>query len=174
MFVIDGYNLLGVLRTHPGALPANESAARERMLALLAHTLRGEAQGGYVFFDGVANSAREGDLSFTGLRIKFCGPASGSADRAICDFVENHHAPRELRVVSDDHEVKDTCRLAGARVVTSRHMAQRLARLSSRREATQEAPEKPQRGAMGRIEQDMLEDIVEELGDFFDEDGRLR
>jgi predicted RNA-binding protein with PIN domain len=162
MFVIDGYNLLEVLRSHEGALPSDRAAARERMLALLSHTLRGEVQGGYVFFDGVANSAQAGDLSFAGLRVKFCGPQSGSADRAICEYVDNHYAPRDLRVVSDDHEVRDTCRLAGARVVSSRRMAERLARLAARQRPAAPGTDKPQRGAVGRLEQEMLD----EIGDF--------
>lgn len=160
MYVVDGYNLLHACRRQPGLLPAAEAESRARLIELLSGMVRRESVRARVFFDGTGSGVRAGDLAAPGIRVTFCGPARESADEAIRSLVEESNHPGKLTVVSDDREVIQACRLAGARTASSREVAARLNALTP---ATRESrkPEKPSRGA-GPLEEQMLK----ELGDW--------
>lgn len=164
MYVIDGYNLLHTLARHPGALPGDDDRARARLVEMLSALAVRESTTARVFFDGTGGNVSAGDLAAPKVRVTFCGPATGSADDAIVDFVEGHNHPRQLKVVSADREVTNACKLAGARIVHSRDMSETLARMAPAQVERSE-PEKPTRGAIGRLEQEMLDEIGE-FGEF--------
>jgi predicted RNA-binding protein with PIN domain len=156
MYVVDGYNLLHALKKTPDGLPADFGRARARMCELLSGLARREQRTVRVFFDGTPGELGHGDTAFPRLRVTFCGPGAGAADRAIREFVTNAVEPGSLRVVSSDIEVAQACRLNGAKVISSQEMA---ARLSGAGGVADERPEKPTRGVIGRLEQEMLDDI---------------
>ncbi len=173
MYVIDGYNLLHALARHKGTLPAEADRARSRMLELLSAMARSESTQARVFFDGTPPSIAPGELSQPGLRVHFCGPERESADHAIKEFVANAANARKLHVVSADREVVNACRLAGARVIDSRGMAERLARIAPSNNPRQR-PEKPTRGTIGKLEREMLDEIGDWKGFLRDVEDDLR
>jgi predicted RNA-binding protein with PIN domain len=168
MYVVDGYNLLHALRKHPGELPKDFGRARARLTALLSQLARRESTKVRVFFDGTPGKLGDGDLSYPGVKVVFCGPGRESADHAVREFVLNAMEPFKLKVVSSDLEVVKSCKLNGAKVISSQLMAEKLSELTPTR-GEPERPEKPTRGVIGDIEQEMLD----EIGDFEEFKRRL-
>lgn len=159
MYVIDGYNLLHALARFPGVLPGDGDRARARMLELLSHLCRRESTRARVYFDGTPPTVAKGELANPGVQVFFCGPDSESADRAVRDYVEGANEPRKLKVVSSDNAVASACRLTGATILRSAEMGERLAGLIQKKAGGGSGLEKPTRGAIGRIEREMLDDI---------------
>lgn len=163
MYVVDGYNLLHALSHQTGSLPADADRARARMIELLAHIARRESTPIRIYFDGTTPSdISAGDHAHEYVSVRFCGAAAESADREICEYVENSHSPRKLTVVSSDHAVATACRLAGAKNLSSQSMANRLAKNETHEHAST-AFEKPTVGYVGG---DIEQQMVEELADF--------
>lgn len=162
MYVVDGYNLLHALKKLPDGLPDDFARARARLCELLSHLGRRETQSVRVFFDGTHGELSHGDLSHPKVKITFCGPGTGSADRAVQEFVENHREPNKLRVVSSDIEVVQACKLNGARIISSQEMAAKLDGVTRKLNPSTGRTEKPTRGMIGKLEQEMLD----EIGDF--------
>lgn len=162
MYVVDGYNLLHALKKLPEGLPADFGRARARLCELLSHVGRRESRTVRVFFDGTHGELSHGDLSHPRVKITFCGPGAGAADRAVREFVENHREPNRLRVVSSDIEVVQSCRLNGAQVISSQEMASKLHGVTRRAASGDGHAEKPARGMVGELEKQMLD----EIGDF--------
>ncbi|MDC1142035.1 NYN domain-containing protein [Planctomycetota bacterium] len=163
MYVIDGYNLLHALSRESDALPADADRARARLIELLGHISKRESTPVRVYFDGTTPSnIGAGDHAHAGVSVRFCGAASESADRAICEYVENSHTPRKLLVVSSDHAVANTCRLAGAKNMSSQKMAEKLSstQLKTR---TSTALDKP---TTGYVNGDVESQMLNEIGDF--------
>ena len=162
MYVIDGYNLM-----HNAAmarvLPRDGSRARARLIELVAHLARRESTRALVFFDGTPADIGAGELAHELLQVRFCGPERESADREIRAHVQNHRQPEKLRVVTSDGAVAAACKLAGAKVLKAHEMAARLAKLATESRAPRGGSiEKPTRGRVGRIEQEMLDEIGDE------------
>lgn len=160
MYVVDGYNLQHALARHKGLLPADWGKARARLIELLAHLARRESTTMRIYFDGTPGQISAGDLDHTGVQVTFCGEGIESADYAVRDHVENARNAAKLRVVSSDSAVATACRLAGAKIMSAQDMAEKLARLTAEgRTPRESALEKPTRGAIGRIEREMIEEI---------------
>lgn len=162
MYVVDGYNLLHALKKLPDGLPADFGRARARLCELLSHLARRESQSVRVFFDGTHGELSHGDLAHPRVKITFCGPGTGAADRAVLEFVENHRQANKLRVVSSDIEVVQACKLNGAQVISSQEMAKKLDAVTHKQSPGDGRAEKPARGMIGELEQEMLD----EIGDF--------
>ncbi|MCF6228795.1 MAG: NYN domain-containing protein [Planctomycetes bacterium] len=162
MYVVDGYNLLHALSRHYGALPADDDRARARLIELLAHIGKRESKPVRIFFDGTTPAnISAGDHAHDGVTIKFCGADLESADRAICEYVENSHTPRKITVVSSDRAIASVSKLAGAKNMTSQKMAEKLAN-NEAKENTATALEKPQVGYTGSgVERQMLEELAD-------------
>ncbi|MBX3461331.1 MAG: NYN domain-containing protein [Planctomycetes bacterium] len=159
MYVVDGDNLLYATWKHPGLLPADRDRARARLIELLSALAQRESTSVRLFFDGTGGELRHGDLAPPKVRVHFAGPAKESADRAVREFVENHATPGKLLVVSADREVTNACKLAGAKIVASAELAQRLANLAPP-QASRARPDKPTAGNLkSKVEREMLEDI---------------
>ncbi|MCA8913107.1 MAG: NYN domain-containing protein [Planctomycetes bacterium] len=161
MYVIDGYNLLHALRKIPGELPKDFGRARARVIALLSQFAQRESTKVRIFFDGTPGRLDDGDLDYPGVKVVFCGPGRESADHAVREFVLNAMEPFKLKVVSSDLEVAKSCKLNGAKVISSQVMATLLGKLTPDR-GEPARPEKPTRGMIGDLEQEMLN----EIGDF--------
>lgn len=166
MYVIDGYNLMHALCKVIG-MSSKDPRARAVCVERLAMLARREDAEVRVFFDGFGDGIGPGDHAHHNVFVRFCGPERESADREVRDFVENATEPRRLVVVSTDIEVKQACRLNGARVVSSEQMARRLA--GPERRGAAEPDEKPRAGHIGRAEREMLD----EIGDFEEFKRRL-
>lgn len=168
MFVVDGYNLLHALKNANVGLPADFAASRKRMVELLSHLCERESGRARVFFDGTPGEVGAGELAYPHVKVIFCGPAREAADEAVREFVENASEPRKLLVISSDREVVKACRLSGAKVLSSQAMADRLSDLLPQAKAPAR-PEKPSRGVIGKLEQEMLD----EIGDLEDFERRI-
>ncbi len=117
-WLIDGYNLLPRWRARVGGGGAGKLAAeRDALLAWLAARLP-EPGRATVAFDarddsraGVPRGAAQWS-SFRGVKVAF---ATGyrDADALLAELCTQHPAPRSLRIVSDDHAVRDVARRAG-------------------------------------------------------------
>lgn len=158
MFVVDGYNLLHALKNAGAGLPADFTQARRRMVELLSHLCKREGAKARVFFDGTPGEVGAGELAYPHVKITFCGPVREAADEAVRQFVENASEPRKLLVISSDQAVVKACRLSGAKVLSSQAMADRLSDLLPEAKAPAR-PEKPSRGVIGKLEQEMLDEI---------------
>ncbi|MCB9893072.1 MAG: NYN domain-containing protein [Planctomycetes bacterium] len=161
MYVVDGYNLLHALKKLPGALPADFGRARARVVELFSHLCKREGGKARVFFDGTPGELGAGDLAYPHVKVQFCGAGRESADEAVRDYVENSNQPRRLTVISSDLAVTKACKLAGTKILSSQAMANKLA-AATPDSPTPTRPEKPARGAIGKLEQEMLD----EIGDF--------
>lgn len=168
MYIVDGYNLLHALKKRPDGLPSDFGRARARMCELLSALARRESVVARVFFDGAHGELSPGDLAFPRVRVTFCGPGTGAADKAVREFVENSREPGKLRVISSDIEVVQSCKLAGAKVISSQDMATRLDG-AARNSTPDGGADKPARGMIGKLEQEMLD----EIGDFDDFERRI-
>lgn len=163
MYVVDGYNLLHALARFPGVLPGDGDRARARMLELLSHLCRRESVRARVYFDGTVPQVAPGELADERVRVIFCGSDSESADREVRDYVEGANEPRKLKVVSSDIAVASACRLTGASIIRSDEMGRRLAAFvqapANKKAQGGSGLEKPTRGVIGRLEQEMLDEI---------------
>jgi predicted RNA-binding protein with PIN domain len=161
MYVVDGYNLLHALKKLPDGLPEDFGRARARVVELLSHLCKREGIKARVFFDGTPGELGAGDLAYPRVKVTFCGAGRESADHAVREFAENANDPRKITVVSSDIEVVKACKLAGTKTLSSQAMARKL-HAATPSSAAPARPEKPIRGAVGKLEQEMLD----EIGDF--------
>ena len=168
MYVVDGYNLLHALKKLPEGLPEDFGRARARVVELISHLCKRESGKARVYFDGTPGELGTGDLAYPRVKVIFCGSGRESADAAVRDYVENASEPRRLTVVSSDQEVVRACKLAGSKTLSSQAMAKKLDAVTPSAKAPAR-PEKPISGAVGKLEQEMLDDI----GDFEEFKKRL-
>ncbi|MGH7163323.1 MAG: NYN domain-containing protein [Planctomycetota bacterium] len=109
--LVDGHNAIYALKLGAG----DHAAQRRQLLALVAS----RAPDAVVYFDarnapaGSAGNAREG-----GVRVEYC--RGREADAAILDAVRHAERPEELRVVTNDREVRGSAAQLGARVSSVR------------------------------------------------------
>ncbi|KAA0211635.1 hypothetical protein EDM80_10970 [bacterium] len=162
MFLIDGYNLLHVLK--PNRRYALDDVARLQMLELLSTFSRRKNREVICFLDGTPGVMSPGDLQRPGVRVKFCGPDEQSADRAICRYVEEAMDPHRLTVVSNDREVRSLCRREGARLISSDEFAAQLGQPSQAPSKTSARPQPPSKLPVNRqyfqgIEREMLDEV---------------
>lgn len=159
MYLIDGYNLLHVLKPHRRA--AVDDLARLQMLAMLSEFARRKSSAVICFFDGTSGQAAPSEFNRPGVRVIFCGPDNQSADTAICRYVEDAREPHKLVVVSNDREVRGVCRREGAKLLKSDDFAAQLEppkpRLSEHQAESIKEPMK--REHFSGIEKEMLDEI---------------
>lgn len=119
--LIDGYNLLyaaGMGRATYG--PGDLQRCRGRLLRyLFAKLSPAETSRATVIFD-----ARHpppdlpSQQTISGLKVMFANPG-GDADVAITNFLDHHSAPRQLTLVSSDHQLQRAARRCGSKFVDS-------------------------------------------------------
>lgn len=145
--VVDGYNFLrayeeGGLSRGPRAL----EKAREAMISWIAHrTPRPENV--TIVFDaperGLPNLSAD-RLHSTGIRLVFAvGP--DSADDRIAELCRSHSAPKQLLVISNDHEVRDTAHARSATALRCELFEAILRRRSNRSPDDSRPIEPPQK-----------------------------
>lgn len=158
-FLIDGYNLLHVLKPHRRA--AVDDIARLQMLAMLSEFARRKSAAVVCFLDGNSGNAAPSEFHRPGVRVVFCGPDNQSADAAICRHVEQAREPHKLVVVSNDREVRGVCKREGAKLLKSDDFAEQLLPLKAPARTEKEAaPKEPvKREHFSGIEREMLEEV---------------
>ena len=116
---IDGNNVAAISS-------ADKERGREKRRALLEHLsiLRGSRGGRFVvYFDGDDADRR---IPPSGVQVRYAAPRS--ADAAIVDHLRAAAKPREVTVVTNDHELANRCRHAGARTMRWGEFAERSQR----------------------------------------------
>ena len=76
-----------------------------------------------------------------GLKVEFANPG-GDADVALAAFLDHHSAPKQLTLVSSDHQVQGAARRRGAKFIDSDAFFDQLERRERTRAAavTEEKP----------------------------------
>ncbi|CAG1769163.1 hypothetical protein BAC2_00099 [uncultured bacterium] len=159
MYLIDGYNLLHVLKPHRRA--AVDDLSRLQMLAMLSEFARRKSAAVICFLDGTSGNLAASEFHRPGVRVIFCGPDNQSADVAIGRFVEESLEPHKLVVVSNDREVRGVCKREGAKLLKSDDFAAMLSAPKQTGNAREEAaPKEPvKREHFSGIEREMLDEI---------------
>jgi len=134
--LVDGYNLLGVLRPDLGSRADALESARAFLIARLQGlpTPRGETY--VVVFDGRSGLGRSAKRREGAIEIIF-SDESEKADDLVLRLVRGERDRSRLLVVTSDRELAGEARRLGARTVSSEEFARRLA---ERREGTARAP----------------------------------
>ncbi len=118
-FLIDGHNLI----PHTG-LRLDDPDDEQKLIELLRDYLARAQKKGTVIFDrGLPGGASR--WSSHALEVRFA-PAPKTADELIRGRLQREKNPRGLTVVTNDHEVADEARRAGARVVSSAEFAREM------------------------------------------------
>jgi hypothetical protein len=119
-FLIDGNNLLHALAA------AGYDLGRGSLTGLLSRALAGGKKV-HVVFDGPRPSGPlERQISADGVSVAFSGKSS--ADDVLIAMIAADNGPRELVVVSTDHEIRRAARRRRCRNVTSEDFATFLIR----------------------------------------------
>lgn len=111
LYLIDGYNLIHAMGGLKGTVgPTGLKKARLGLLGLLHGTYGEESSSVTVVFDAgdaPAEAAKEQD--YQGIHVIYArGP--GKADGLIENLVKHASAPKNLTVVSDDHDIQQAAR----------------------------------------------------------------
>ncbi len=140
MLIIDGHNLIG-----SGALPnlsLSDPDDEVKLLALLknyhALHLREPMQ---VIFDPGPEGGLTGSKNHGGISVRFA-PRGSSADSVIVNLLRRHANPRQLTVVTSDHELRQAARSLGAQILSAPEFAARMNRRPLKRQ-THNDDEKP-------------------------------
>jgi len=160
--IIDGYNLLhtvGILDTKVG--PKTLEKARDRLLGILARHLEGETRKRTtVVFDsqeqGLPNQFTSHDVL-----VEFANDYA-SADEMIMLLVRRHSAPKQLTVVSSDHQIQRVVLARGAKSIDSDVWLDSLTQ-SSNKPAGHINPEITDKPVSGQVDVD-IEYWKEQMG----------
>lgn len=160
--IIDGYNLLhtvGILDTKVG--PKTLEKARDRLLGILARHLEGETRKRTtVVFDsqeqGLPNQFTSHDVL-----VEFANDYA-SADEMIMLLVRRHSAPKQLTVVSSDHQIQRVVLARGAKSIDSDVWLDSLTQ-SSNKPASDINPEITDKPVSGQVDVD-IEYWKEQMG----------
>ena len=117
--IIDGYNLLhtvGILG--PSCGPKTLEKARERLLGILARHLDGETRKRTTVVFDSQEKGLPNQLTSHEVLVEFAN-AYPSADEMIMLLVRKHSAPKQLTVVSSDHQIQRVVLSRGAKAIDS-------------------------------------------------------
>ena len=121
--LIDGHNLIGQSPDLTLADPDDEARLVQR-LKVYRSIVRKPIT---VIFDSGASYVPPHKLSGGGVEVVFADLRS-SADKLIISRIEHCTAPRELLVVSSDHEIQVTARVRGTRVMSAQDFAAEMSK----------------------------------------------
>jgi len=130
--IVDGYNVLFAIGRYGRGKAIGEvlDEARQRLLAELVRHCQHTGEAATVVFDSrkaTGGASRQDTLP--GVRILYSHPPR-TADDDILRLVEQSTAPRQLRVVTSDRELRGACARHGAEVVGARTFYRQLAALA--------------------------------------------
>lgn len=118
--ILDGNNVL-----HAPMPPVIAGLTEGELVATLGRTPWAE-QGVLVVFDGKPGPERAMTPPTRGVEVLYSG-VGRTADEVIIERVREHSAPRQLVVVSSDHEIRKAARRRRASVWASDEFVHRLA-----------------------------------------------
>lgn len=121
-YIIDGHNLIGVLPDIHLSQPDDEARLLGRLRAYRARS-RGRPM--IVFFDSSDLPTRSPDLSSPGIQVRFAAPGH-TADDAIVDYLRGRSQPGQYAVVTNDQDLANRARGAGAGVLAASEFAASL------------------------------------------------
>lgn len=139
--LIDGYNLMhaaGLMQPRFG--PGGFEKARRQLIGLLAAALPGGAV--TVVFDSQQSGATRAASIDRGVQVVFA-PSHASADELVAELISADSAPRQLQVVSNDHEVQRAARRRRAVIVDCDSFLESLAKRLDPTPTPANPPEKP-------------------------------
>jgi len=141
----DGNNIIGL----SAAAGRADRPSRAAFLSALSGW-RGSGGGGFlVWFDGDDPADM---MPPPGVAVRFSAPES--ADAAICRRLREIERPREVIVVTNDHDLSSRCRNAGAKVLDwNRFTLKMQSRSAIHPRAVQPTAEKCRHGHGGRARQ---------------------
>ncbi|GAB4447535.1 MAG: NYN domain-containing protein [Anaerolineae bacterium] len=120
--LIDGHNLIGQMADISLDDPDDEIRLVERLRRYHARTRKRIT----VIFDQGLPGGKSRPHSTHGVEVIFA-PGNTSADALILRRVRRHRNPRELTVVSSDHDLAQAARESGAHAITAAAFAAQLA-----------------------------------------------
>jgi predicted RNA-binding protein with PIN domain len=118
-YLIDGYNLLHAMGALGGRVgPHGLEKARLRLLGLLHHAFPDARPGDVtVIFDAAhAPPGAAAEQDYHGIHVSFAA-SKGQADELIAELIQHHATPKQLQVISDDHEIQQAARHRHCHVV---------------------------------------------------------
>ena len=167
--IIDGYNLMhaaGMARHKYG--PSDLERCRKRVLHFLSqHLSAAERARTTVVFDAAdAPPGLPRTAVLEQMEILFA-PRGGDADTVIEELVEQHSAPRQIRLVSSDHRLQKAARRRRAKFVDSELFVAQLEDRASKRADSdgRREPTIPAQKLSGRTSRDEIAEWLEIFGD---------
>jgi len=109
--LVDGYNVLFALGMIPAQVrPGDLQHARQHLLTLLANGLGTKANRCIVVFDATRNPPKKsGDMFFRGIEVRFTRRRE-EADDMLAGLIKQCSAPKQLTVISSDHQLVESAR----------------------------------------------------------------
>lgn len=129
--LIDGHNLIGKMPDLRLGDPDDEEELLIRLRAYRARTGKRLV----VYFDPGTTYQSPGRTSKGGISVRQAGTGQRADDLMIRDL-RRYPNPRELAVVTSDHDIQRVARQHGARVVDSATFAAELSRLPDKGDAS--------------------------------------
>lgn len=145
--LIDGYNLLHATDIFgEGSGPGYFQRSREALIKFLTTSLNeSERSQATIVFDAAdAPPGLPNHYRVEGMTVIFARDYP-DADALIEELIEDHTAPKGLKVVSSDHRVQRAARRRGSKYIDSEHWYSEIwqRRVELRRQQHKKTPEKP-------------------------------
>lgn len=119
--LIDGYNLMHAIGFHGNlAQPGILEAARLRTLDKLAEYLSAEESSNTVVIFDAGHRGKEQPRHYArnSIRVEFAMDYA-NADSMIQELIRDHNTPKQLLVVSSDHQIQRTAKARKANFIDS-------------------------------------------------------
>ena len=137
--LIDGHNLIGQIADLSLSEPDDEAKLVQRLRIYRSIINRPIT----VVFDHGEHYVPPQSHSGGGVEVIFAQPQS-SADEHIVHRIRQNRDPRQLLVVSTDHDIQAVARSYGAQVMTSQEFAQEIKRTHApKHKRRRRAPQEP-------------------------------
>jgi predicted RNA-binding protein with PIN domain len=167
--IIDGYNLMhaaGMARQRYG--PGDLERCRKRVLNFLCqHLSAAERARTTIVFDAAdAPPGLPRTATLERMAILFA-PRGGDADTTIEELVQQHSAPRQIRLVSSDHRLQKAARRRRAKFIDSELFVAQLENRDTKTAARDDrrTPVIPPQKMTGHTSRDEIAEWLEIFGD---------
>lgn len=119
-YIIDGNNLIGKIKRLAKIQRNEPQAAREHLVPILDRYFAAKKVEVSLHLDGFKN----GDLKSSSANIFYSN--NRPADSAIKKEIEKSKTPRQICVISSDHELINFAKVCGCKAVTSESFSKNL------------------------------------------------
>lgn len=138
VYLIDGYNLMFESIKLPDRRDGSQALlkARDYFLQYLAERLNLDARSRTcIVFDSQSDLLLPSELTVQDMQIRFA-VGYNSADEMLHLLIDQHSAPKQLIVVSSDHQVQKKAKARGAKAIDSEDWVENYLSLFPLRDAT--------------------------------------